>query len=112
LSWGNLENFLAMGGYGLYVWGSYGVTFALIFAELVLLARRRRQRGWTHSMKPRHKRIAMIAGGLAALGAAAAFVLAAFQENLVFLLTPRRSRRKRCRRDVRSASAAWSCPAA
>jgi len=42
LSWGNLENFLAMGGYGLYVWGSYGVTFALIFAELVLLARRKR----------------------------------------------------------------------
>lgn len=39
-------------------------------------------------MKPRHKRIAMIAGGLAALGAAAAFVLAAFQENLVFFFTP------------------------
>src|SRR5882672_4341870 len=35
------------------------------------------QRGWTHSMKPRHKRIAMIAGGLAA-----------FQENLVFFFTP------------------------
>lgn len=39
-------------------------------------------------MKPRHKRLAMIAGGLAALGAAAAFVLAAFQENLVFFFTP------------------------
>jgi cytochrome c-type biogenesis protein CcmE len=39
-------------------------------------------------MKPRHKRIAMIAGGLAALAAAAAFVLAAFQENLVFFFTP------------------------
>jgi cytochrome c-type biogenesis protein CcmE len=39
-------------------------------------------------MKPRHKRIAMIAGGLAALSAAAAFVLAAFQENLVFFFTP------------------------
>ena len=39
-------------------------------------------------MKPRHKRIAMIAGGLGALGAAAAFVLAAFQENLVFFFTP------------------------
>jgi cytochrome c-type biogenesis protein CcmE len=39
-------------------------------------------------MKPRHKRIAMIAGGLAALGAAAAFVLAAFQESLVFFFTP------------------------
>lgn len=39
-------------------------------------------------MKPRHKRIAMIAGGLAALGATAAFVLAAFRENLVFFFTP------------------------
>jgi cytochrome c-type biogenesis protein CcmE len=39
-------------------------------------------------MKPRHKRIAMIAGGLAALAAAAAFVLAAFQENLVFFFSP------------------------
>jgi len=39
-------------------------------------------------MKPRHKRIAMIAGGLAAVAAAAAFVLAAFQENLVFFFTP------------------------
>ena len=39
-------------------------------------------------MKPRHKRIATIVGGLAALGAAAAFVLAAFQENLVFFFTP------------------------
>jgi cytochrome c-type biogenesis protein CcmE len=39
-------------------------------------------------MKPRHKRIAMIAGGLGALGVAAAFVLAAFRENLVFFFTP------------------------
>ena len=39
-------------------------------------------------MKPRHKRFAMIAGGLAALGVAATFVLAAFRENLVFFFTP------------------------
>ena len=42
MSWGSLDNFLAMGGYGLYVWGSYGVTFALIVAELIVLARRKR----------------------------------------------------------------------
>jgi len=42
MTWGSLDNFLAMGGYGLYVWGSYGVTLALIAAEIVLLARRRR----------------------------------------------------------------------
>jgi len=39
-------------------------------------------------MKPRQKRMAMIAGGLVALGVAAAFVLAAFRENLVFFFTP------------------------
>jgi heme exporter protein D len=42
VNWGNLDNFLAMGGYGLYVWGSYGVTLVLIAAELILLVRRRR----------------------------------------------------------------------
>jgi cytochrome c-type biogenesis protein CcmE len=39
-------------------------------------------------MKPRHKRAAIIAGGLAALGIAAYFVLNAFQSNLVFFFTP------------------------
>ncbi len=39
-------------------------------------------------MKRRQKRLAMIAGGLVALGVTAAFVLAAFQENLVFFFTP------------------------
>ena len=42
MSWGSLDNFLAMGGYGLYVWGSYAVTLLLIAAELVVLARRKR----------------------------------------------------------------------
>ncbi len=39
-------------------------------------------------MKPRHKRIAMVAGGLAALAVAASLILAAFQQNLVFFFTP------------------------
>jgi cytochrome c-type biogenesis protein CcmE len=39
-------------------------------------------------MKPRHKRIALIAGGVAALGVTAALVLGAFQKNLVFFYTP------------------------
>ena len=42
MSWGSFESFLAMGGYGLYVWGSYGVTLVVIAAELILLGRRRR----------------------------------------------------------------------
>src|SRR5687768_173018 len=39
-------------------------------------------------MKPRHKRIALIVGSLAALGIAAALILTAFQSNLVFFFSP------------------------
>jgi cytochrome c-type biogenesis protein CcmE len=39
-------------------------------------------------VKPRHKRLAAIALGLAALGVAAALVLSAFEQNLVFFFTP------------------------
>jgi cytochrome c-type biogenesis protein CcmE len=39
-------------------------------------------------MKPRHKRIAAIALGVAALGIATALVLMAFERNLVFFFTP------------------------
>ncbi len=39
-------------------------------------------------MKPRHKRFAMIAVGVAALGIAATLILNAFQKNLVFFFTP------------------------
>ena len=33
-----------MGGYGLYVWGSYGVTFALLALEIILLRKRAQRR--------------------------------------------------------------------
>lgn len=39
-------------------------------------------------MKPRHQRMALVLAGLVALGAAAFFVLQAFQHNLVFFFTP------------------------
>lgn len=39
-------------------------------------------------MKPRHKRLAAIGGGIVALGIAAALVLSAFEKNLVFFFTP------------------------
>ncbi|MDD2808589.1 cytochrome c maturation protein CcmE [Rhodoferax sp.] len=39
-------------------------------------------------MKPRHKRAAIIVGGLASISLAAYFVLNAFQSNLVFFFTP------------------------
>ena len=39
-------------------------------------------------MKPRHKKLAAIGGGLVALGIIAALVLTAFQKNLVFFFSP------------------------
>ncbi len=39
-------------------------------------------------MKPRHKRFSLIIGALAVIGTAAALVLNAFEENLVFFFTP------------------------
>ena len=37
-----MSEFFAMGGYGLYVWGAYGVTALVIVGELVALRARRR----------------------------------------------------------------------
>ena len=39
-------------------------------------------------MKPRHKRLALIAVGVACIGIAAALVLNAFRSNIVFFFTP------------------------
>ena len=35
MSWGSLNEFLDMGGYGLYVWGSYGMALACIVIEII-----------------------------------------------------------------------------
>ncbi|MCC6611261.1 MAG: heme exporter protein CcmD [Burkholderiales bacterium] len=37
MKWESLGQFLAMGGYALYVWGSFAVTVAVIAVELALL---------------------------------------------------------------------------
>lgn len=42
MNWKSLDDFIAMGGYGFYVWGSYLVTAVLIVGEIVLLRARRR----------------------------------------------------------------------
>ena len=43
MQWSSLNEFLNMGGYAAYVWGSYGMCALLIVAELVS-ARARRTR--------------------------------------------------------------------
>ncbi len=40
MNWGSIDNFLAMGGHAFFVWGSYGVTAALIVTEVILLRMR------------------------------------------------------------------------
>ena len=42
MNWGSLADFLAMGGYALYVWGSYAVAAGLIAVEVIMLIQRRR----------------------------------------------------------------------
>ena len=39
-------------------------------------------------MKPRHKRLILVASGIAAIAAAGVLVLGSFQQNLVFFFTP------------------------
>ena len=38
-----MSEFFAMGGYGFYVWGAYGVSFALLVLEVFLLMKRKRE---------------------------------------------------------------------
>ena len=42
MNWGSASEFFAMGGYGLFVWGSYGLALLLMIAEPWLAARRHR----------------------------------------------------------------------
>lgn len=42
MNWGSLDQFLAMGGYATYVWGSYIVSVLVLAVEVVLLRRRHR----------------------------------------------------------------------
>lgn len=39
--WENINDFLHMGGYGLYVWVSFAVTFGCMAIELFLLRARK-----------------------------------------------------------------------
>ena len=41
--WNSAADFFAMGGYGLYVWGSYGLTALALAWEAWSIARRRRR---------------------------------------------------------------------
>ena len=41
MQWNSVGDFFAMGGYALYVWGSYGVTAVVLAIEPLLVRKRR-----------------------------------------------------------------------
>lgn len=43
IHWNSLADFLAMGGYGLYVWGSFGVTALILAIEPLLVAKKNKE---------------------------------------------------------------------
>ena len=43
MNWGSWDNFLRMGGYGFFVWGSYGMAMAILVIEVWQLKVRRRR---------------------------------------------------------------------
>lgn len=40
--WNSFSDFLAMGGYGFYVWGSFGVTALIMAVEPIVVVRNRK----------------------------------------------------------------------
>ena len=42
MHWNSIDEFLAMGGYGFYVWGSFAITFIAMAIELWLINQRRK----------------------------------------------------------------------
>jgi heme exporter protein D len=41
-NWASWSDFFSMGGFGVYVWGSYGITFVLLAGEVLMLWKRKR----------------------------------------------------------------------
>ena len=42
MNWSSWSEFAAMGGYGFYVWGSFGVTAVVLIGEVLSLRARRK----------------------------------------------------------------------
>ena len=43
MNWSSLSDFLEMGGYGLYVWGSFGMTALALAWEVLMVVQRQRR---------------------------------------------------------------------
>jgi heme exporter protein D len=51
MHWNSFSDFIHMGGYGLYVWGSYGLTLLAMLIE-PLLVRQRLKRAMRQAQEP------------------------------------------------------------
>ena len=43
MQWNSVSEFFAMGGYALYVWGSFGITALVMAIEMGLIRAKRRE---------------------------------------------------------------------
>lgn len=50
-----ITEFFAMGGYAFYVWTSYGLTFVVLLANIIIPIEQRRQ--FLHSLSLKQKRL-------------------------------------------------------
>jgi len=51
MNWSSWSEFAAMGGYGLYVWGSFGATALAVVVEIASLRARRKALRQTESQE-------------------------------------------------------------
>ena len=56
MNWSSAAEFAAMGGYGLYVWGAFGVTALVMVGEMLALRARRKALGRAERAEVRHDR--------------------------------------------------------
>ncbi|MDP2880135.1 MAG: heme exporter protein CcmD [Azonexus sp.] len=42
IHWNSFADFIAMGGYGFYVWGSFGLTALIMIVEPIVVVRNRK----------------------------------------------------------------------
>ena len=43
MQWNSISDFFSMGGYAFYVWGSFGLTAAVMVGEMLLIRSQRRE---------------------------------------------------------------------
>jgi heme exporter protein D len=43
MQWNSVSEFFAMGGYAFYVWGSFGLTAAVMVGEMLLIRSQRKE---------------------------------------------------------------------